>query len=219
MRLVLLGPPGAGKGTHAVILAQQLNAPHISTGDMLREAIKLGNPLGLKAKACMDGGELVPDDIVIAIVAERLKLPDAKKGFILDGFPRTVDQAVSLDKELKVLAMPLDFVLYFKTSLALIIRRLSGRRVCEKCSKVFHLRKMPPKGVCDVCGGALFQRPDDHEDTIEHRLAVYEKQTAPLIEYYSKKGTLAEVDGDLEVEPLNAVLRDLFQKRTHKTAG
>ena len=215
MRLVLLGPPGAGKGTQAQVLSKDLKFPHISTGDMLREALKAASPLGLKAKAYMEKGALVPDEIVIALVSERLLEADAKKGFILDGFPRTPEQAESLDQSLKKLEMPLDLVLYFKTSLPVIIRRLSGRRVCSQCGKNFHLTNFKPKvdGLCDVCGGKLFQRPDDKEETIEKRLEVYERQTAPLIEYYKKKNILYETSGDMDVQALNVTLMDLFHKK------
>lgn len=215
MRLVLLGPPGAGKGTQADVLDKQLKVPHISTGDMLRSAIRNAKPLGVKAKEYMEKGLLVPDQLVIDLVKERLQEPDAKKGFILDGFPRTPEQAESFDKSLKELNMPLDLVLSFPTSLAVIIRRLSGRRVCEKCGKTFHILNFKPKveGVCDYCQGKLVQRPDDHEDTIEKRLRVYEKQTEPLIQYYKNKKILHEVSGDLEVEPLNVLLLEYFQKK------
>ena len=210
-----MGPPGAGKGTQAQVLAKDLSLPHVSTGDMLREALKAETTLGLKAKAFMEKGALVPDEVVIALVSERLSKDDAKKGFILDGFPRTPEQAESLDKSLKELKMPLDIVLYFKTSLPVIIRRLSGRRVCSQCGKNYHLTNFKPKveGICDVCGAKLFQRPDDKEETIENRLKVYEKQTEPLIEYYKKKNFLYETSGDLEVKPLNIILMDLFQKK------
>ena len=215
MRFVLLGPPGAGKGTQAQVLSKDLALPHVSTGDMLREALKASTTLGLKAKEYMEKGALVPDAVVIALVSERLSKADAKKGFILDGFPRTPEQAESLDHTLKDLQMPLDIVLYFKTSLAVIIRRLSGRRVCSQCGKNFHLTNFKPKveGICDNCGGTLFQRPDDKEETIENRLKVYERQTEPLIEYYKKKNILYETSGDLEVRPLNDILMSLFQKK------
>ena len=215
MRLVLLGPPGAGKGTQAQVLSKDLNIPHISTGDMLREALKAASPLGLEAKAYMEKGALVPDELVIALVRERLSKSDAKKGFILDGFPRTPEQAKSLDESLKELKMPLDVVLYFKTSLAVIIARLSGRRVCGQCGKNYHQVNFRPKveGACDVCGGKLIQRPDDKEETIEKRLKVYEEQTAPLIDYYKRKNTLSEVSGDLDVQELNAELLKLFKKK------
>lgn len=215
MRLVLLGPPGAGKGTQAQVLSKDLALPHISTGDMLREALRSASVLGLKAKEYMDRGELVPDDLVIALVRERLSQPDAKKGFILDGYPRTPDQAESLGKTLADLKMPLDVTLYFKTSLLVIIRRLGGRRICSQCGKTYHMTNFRPKvdGVCDVCQGSLMQRPDDREEAIENRLKVYEKQTAPLIEYYKEKNLLEEISGDLEVDDLNIVLEEIFKRR------
>lgn len=215
MRLVLLGPPGAGKGTQAQVLSKDLNIPHISTGDMLREALKAASPLGLEAKVYMEKGALVPDELVIALVKERLSKSDARKGFILDGFPRTPEQAKSLDESLKELKMPLDVVLYFKTSLAVIIRRLSGRRVCGQCGKNYHQVNFRPKaeGVCDVCGSKLVQRPDDREGTIERRLKVYEGQTAPLIDYYKRKNILSEISGDLDVQELNTELLKLFKKK------
>lgn len=215
MRLVLLGPPGAGKGTQAQVLSKDLGVPHVSTGDMLREALKNASPLGLEAKSFMEKGALVPDDLVIALVLERLRRADAKKGFILDGFPRTPEQAKSLDARLAELKIPLDYVLYFKTSPAVIVRRLSGRRVCGQCGKNYHLTNFKPRreGLCDVCGGRLTQRPDDREETIEERLKVYEKQTAPLIDYYKRKNLLTEVSGDLDVMDLNVLLVDLFKKR------
>ena len=221
MRLVLLGPPGAGKGTHAQVLSKHWNIAHISTGDMLREALRAGTPLGLKAKSYMDKGGLVPDEVVIGIVGERLKKSDAQAGFILDGFPRTKEQAESLDPMLRELQMPLDLALYFKTSLAVIIRRLSGRRICAKCGRTYHMINFKPKvqGICDDCRGELMQRPDDREEAIENRLKVYEKQTAPLIDYYKKKNILAEVSGDLEVEALNTALEELFRKKGLGTAS
>ncbi len=221
MRLVLLGPPGAGKGTHSQILSKDLGLPHVSTGDMLREAIRQGSSAGLKAKEFMDRGDLVPDQLVIDLVAERLKQEDAKVGFILDGFPRTSQQAEILDKKLESLKIRLDLVLYFKTSPVVIIRRLSGRRICGKCGKNYHLTNFKPKveGICDTCGSGLIQRPDDREEAIGERLKVYQKQTAPLIEYYRKKWILEEVSGDLEVGPLNSILKELFNKRIPSAAS
>lgn len=215
MRLVLLGPPGAGKGTHAQVLSKNWDIAHISTGDMLREALREGTAQGLKAKEFMDKGALVPDEVVIAIVRERLSKKDAKKGFVLDGFPRTSQQAESLDPMLAGLGMPLDLAIYFKTSLAVIIRRLSGRRICSKCGKTYHVVNFRPRieGICDVCSGELMQRPDDRAEVIENRLKEYEKQTAPLIDYYKKKKVLAEVSGDLEVDELNQALEALFSKK------
>lgn len=221
MRLVLLGPPGAGKGTQAQVLSKKSGIPHISTGDMLREALKAATPLGLKAKSFMEKGGLVPDEVVIDLVRERLQKSDAQKGFILDGFPRTVEQAESLDKTLLELSMPLDLVLYFKTTLPVILRRLTGRRVCGQCGKNYHKTNFKPKteGVCDVCGGKLVQRPDDVEETIVKRLKVYEEQTAPLIGHYKKKNILAEVSGDLDVAELDEVLEGLFEKRLGQPSG
>ncbi len=215
MRLVLLGPPGAGKGTHAQVLSKNLELAHISTGDMLREALRAGTPQGLKAKEFMDKGGLVPDEVVIGIVRERLGKKDCKSGFILDGFPRTSQQAESLDPMLVELGMPLDLAIYFKTSLAVITRRLSGRRICSKCGKTYHVVNFRPKveGICDVCQGELMQRADDRVEVIENRLKEYEKQTSPLIDYYKKKKVLAEVSGDLEVDDLNAALEALFAKK------
>ncbi|MBI4352604.1 MAG: adenylate kinase [Candidatus Omnitrophica bacterium] len=215
MRLVLLGPPGAGKGTQAGVLCRDLQVPHISTGDMLREAIRHATPLGAQAKSYVEKGALVPDDLVIALVEERLLKEDCKNGFILDGFPRTVDQAKSLDAGLHRLKIPLDIVLYFRTSLAVIIRRLSGRRVCGRCGRNYHVVNFKPKmeGVCDACGGQLVQRPDDREETIQERLRVYEEQTAPLIHHYERERILVQVSGDLEAAALNAELTDLFEKR------
>jgi adenylate kinase len=212
LNLVLLGPPGAGKGTHAAVLSKQASIAHISTGDMLREAIRAAAPLGLKAKEFMDRGALVPDDLVVDLVRERLAKKDAKKGFILDGFPRTSQQAESLDAALSEMKMPLDLAVYFKTSVEVIIRRLSGRRICSKCGKTYHMVNFKPRiqGICDDCGADLMQRPDDHEEVIENRLKAYEKQTSPLIDYYKKKKVLAEVSGDLEVDDLNAALDELF---------
>ena len=221
MRLVLLGPPGAGKGTHAQVLSKNLNIAHISTGDMLREALRAATPLGLKAKSYIEKGGLVPDDVVIGIVRERLSKKDAKQGFILDGFPRTSQQAESLDVMLSDLGMPADLALYFKTSLPVIIRRLSGRRICSKCGKTYHLVNFKPKvqGICDECGGELIQRPDDREEVIENRLKEYEKQTAPVIDHYKKKNILAEVSGDLEVKELNDALEVLFRKKGLVASG
>lgn len=221
MRLVLLGPPGAGKGTHAQVLSNTMGIAHISTGDLLREAVRTGTPEGLKAKECMDKGGLVPDALVIAIVRERLAKGDAKKGFVLDGFPRTSEQAESLDAMLKGLGMPLDTSIYFKTARGVIMTRLAGRRICTQCGKTYHTVNFKPKvqGVCDVCGGSLVQRPDDREDVIENRLLAYEKQTSPLIDYYKKKQTLSEVSGDLDVEPLNMALEGVFDKRGIECVG
>ena len=210
-----MGPPGAGKGTQAQVLSKDFGTPHVSTGDMLREAMKMGTPLGTKAREYVEKGLLVPDDLVIAMVSERLLKKDAEKGFILDGFPRTPEQAKSLDRNLSEHKIPLNLVLYFKTGLEVIIRRLSGRRVCGQCGKNFHMTNFKPKveGICDACGGKLVQRPDDKEETIEKRLKVYESQTEPLIDYYKRQGKLVQVSGDLDVHELNVELEALFRQK------
>ena len=212
MKIVLLGPPGAGNGTQSVVLARKYGIPHISTGDILRESVKGGEPLGLKAKAYMDKGELVPDEIVTGIVAERLKAGDTKNGYILDGFPRTLNQARVLDEALAKAGSVIDMVVYFATSAPVAIARLSGRRVCKSCGFNYHVKNMPPKkeGVCDKCRSSLFQRPDDNEETVRNRLKVYDEQTKPLIDYYVKKGLLKRVSGDMDVEELFGVLSKIF---------
>jgi len=212
LKLILLGPPGAGKGTQSVVLSREYKIPHISTGDILRQAVKSGLALGLEAKTYMDKGELVPDEIVTGIVIERLKNPDTKNGYILDGFPRTVKQAQDLDAALKKMSLTIDMAIYFATSAKVAIERLSGRRVCKKCGFNYHVKNIPPKkeGLCDKCGSPLFQRPDDKPETVMNRLKVYEEQTAPLIEYYTKKGILKKVSGDLGVDELFKVLSKMF---------
>ena len=212
MRMVLLGPPGAGKGTQAAVLSRDFGIAHISTGDMLREALKAGTELGLKAKAFMEKGALVPDEVVIGLVGERLKRADTAKGFILDGFPRTPEQARSLGVTLDQLKMPLDAVVYFETSESVVVSRLSGRRVCSKCGSIFHIVNFKPKkdDSCDKCQASLVHRPDDREETVRKRLQVYTQQTAPLIEYYQREKLLVQVSGDLEVGALNTVLKELL---------
>ena len=197
MRIVLLGPPGVGKGTQAVKLTDKYNVPHISTGDALREAVRKGTEIGLNAKSYMDQGALVPDDVVIGIIRERLAQPDCRRGFILDGFPRTVGQAKALDDMLERMGLDLDAVLYIEAPDQVIIERLSGRRTCRRCGRVYHLIYMPPKkeGICDVCGGELYQRDDDKPEAIVERIRVYKEQTAPLVDYYEGRGKLIRVDG------------------------
>lgn len=212
MKLILLGPPGAGKGTQAAVLSKRYAIPHISTGDILRQAIKNDLPLGRQAKAFMEKGELVPDEIVTGIVIDRLKMDDAKKGFILDGYPRTIKQASDLDAALKGEAISIDMVLYFDTSVKVAVERLSGRRVCKGCGFNYHITNIPPKkeGICDRCAAQLFQRPDDKEETVRNRLKVYEVQTRPLVDYYTKKAILKEVSGDMNVDGLFKVLSKVF---------
>lgn len=208
MRLILLGAPGAGKGTQAVLLAEKLNVPHISTGDIFRSNIRNGTPLGKMAKEYIDKGALVPDDVTISIVKDRLQQDDCKNGFILDGFPRTIPQAESLDRELEQMDMPLDRVIDISVPDADIIERLSGRRVCSKCGMSYHTFHGPPKteGVCDSCGAPVVQRDDDREETVLNRLKTYHDQTEPLIQFYRNKGKLLTVDGKDKISDTTASL-------------
>jgi adenylate kinase len=214
MRLVLLGPPGAGKGTQAEVLASEYKIPHISTGDMLREAVRERSPVGMKAKSFMDSGALVPDGIVTEIVVERLARQDAGSGFILDGYPRTRSQAESLSGALDKKAISIDRVLYFKTSTPVVIERLSGRRVCPACNAIYHVNNNPPKkeGFCDKCNTALQQRKDDEVSTIKNRLDVYEGTVKDILDYYTKTGILKQVSGDMDVSKLFGSLKDYFKK-------
>lgn len=218
MRLVLLGPPGAGKGTQAKVLSQEHGIPHISTGDMLREAVKMKTSVGIKAKEFMDKGGLVPDTVVIEIVAERVERQDCKEGFLLDGFPRTRLQAEALDTTLIGLKIPVDLVLYFKTSVGTIIQRLSGRRVCRNCAATYHIKNIPPKisGICNLCGGELYQREDDKEETIRNRIRVYDTTVPNIINYYESKGIMRTVSGDLDVNDANVYLEELFVREKLK---
>ncbi len=205
MNLIFLGPPGAGKGTHASRLAQQLSIPQISTGDMLRSALREQTALGLEAKKFMDAGELVPDNVIIGMVEERLKAPDAQHGYIFDGFPRTLAQAEALAVIAKI-----DVVINLVVSDDVIIRRLSGRRVCPACSGTFHVSMLKDAQSCPTCGAALIQRKDDEPETILNRLLVYNRQTEPLISFYEKLGLLRSVDGEgLVDENYAAILKAL----------
>lgn len=214
MRLIFLGPPGAGKGTLASRLKQRYSLAHISSGDMLRETVKSNTPLGLKAKEFMDRGELVPDELVIQIVLDRIRRPDCRSGFILDGFPRTSLQAERLEEALERKNMEIDLVVYFQTTTETVVGRLSGRLICSVCGYNYHIKNIPPKqeGICDHCGGQLYQRQDDNEQTIKTRLAVYQKQTGGLIDYYRRKGILRTVSGDVDVEAGLEVLEGLFHR-------
>ena len=213
MRLVLFGPPGAGKGTHARIFSEKWKIPHFATGDILRRHIRETTDLGKRAKAILDRGELVPDALVNELMADQLSKPEAKAGFILDGYPRTLGQAEALEGFLKVRREKLDAALYFKTSQEVIVDRLAGRRSCPQCGANFHIRNIPPRvaGKCDICGSALIQRSDDRPETVRHRLEVYEKDTAPLLEYYRKRGVLQEVPGDLDVPELQKELAEVLR--------
>lgn len=196
-RVVLLGAPGAGKGTQAKMLIEKYKIPQISTGDILRKAVAEGTPLGKEAKVIMDQGGLVSDKIVLGLVEERLKQPDTKDGFILDGFPRNTAQAEALDKILTSNGIPLTVALNIDVDMNDLLKRLTGRRTCKGCQQMYNIHFSPPKqdGVCDKCGGQLFQRDDDKEDTIKKRLDVYQQQTAPLIDYYSNKNIMKTVMG------------------------
>jgi adenylate kinase len=206
MRLVLVGPPGAGKGTQAEFVASTLSVPKISTGDIFRANVSQGTPLGLEAKRFMDAGGLVPDEVTINMVRDRLADPDAADGFLLDGFPRTVPQAVALDKLLADVGTALDLVLELIVEADEVIRRLSGRRNCHGCNKVWHVEFDPPLrgGACDRCGGELYQRDDDKQETITERLRVYERDTSPLIDYYGAQGKLVGIDATGPVEDVTA---------------
>lgn len=197
MDLIFLGPPGAGKGTQAKMLIEHYNIPQISTGDILRAAVAEGTDLGKKAKEYMEAGKLVPDGVVIGIIEQRLKQSDCEKGFILDGFPRTVAQAEALDKVLENLGRKIDHVVSVDVPSEELIKRLTGRRTCKNCGAMYHVMFNPPKsqGICDKCGGELYQRPDDNEETVKSRLDVYEQQTSPLIGFYNNKGLVRRIDG------------------------
>ena len=204
MDLILLGPPGSGKGTQAKKMVDRYHLPQISTGDILRAALKEKTPLGLEAKQYMDQGKLVPDEVVVGIVRDRLKASDCQGGFILDGFPRTVPQAEALETTLKAMNRGIGHVISIEVDNAELLKRLGGRRTCRNCGAMYHLVFDPPKkkGVCDTCGGELYQRADDQEKTIRERLKVYDKQTAPLIQYYRGKGLLRAIDGVGRVEEI-----------------
>ncbi|OOG24763.1 adenylate kinase [Thioalkalivibrio denitrificans] len=201
MRIVLLGAPGSGKGTQAKLLVERYRIPQISTGDLLRAAVSTGTALGQQAKAAMDSGQLVPDEIVLGMIRERLSLPDADNGFILDGFPRNLSQAEALDRMLEEMGRPLDGVLLIDVDFDILMQRLSGRLTCESCGAVFNSYTKPPRhdGVCDMCGGNLHHRADDNEETISNRLRVYEAQTKPVAGYYESRGALQTVDGEGEI--------------------
>jgi len=212
MNLILLGPPGCGKGTQAKILIDTYHIPQISTGDFLREAIKKESPLGIEAKTHMDQGSLVPDHLVIKIIEERLKQTDCNRGFILDGFPRTVAQAEALDTTLSEMGSKLEYVFSIEVDDEELIRRLTGRRVCRKCGESYHIEFNPPRqdGLCDSCQGELYQRDDDKEETIRNRLKVYQDQTSPLISFYQRKDVLHSIDGIGSIEEIKKRLLNII---------
>ncbi len=208
MRLVLLGPPGSGKGTQGAKLAEVLGVPRISTGDILRRNVAQGTQLGKEAKAYMESGKLVPDELVIAMTAERLKEADARNGFVLDGFPRTIAQAEALSR-----LTPLDAVVSLFLEPEELVKRSAGRRVCPKCESVYHLVSSPPRkpGICDKCGTALVTRPDDREEVVRTRIETYERQTAPLVRYYKEKGLLREVYASGLIEEISERVRQALK--------
>ncbi|HHV38238.1 MAG TPA: adenylate kinase [Tepidimicrobium sp.] len=214
MRLVLLGPPGAGKGTQASVIVREYNIPHISTGDIFRDNIKRGTELGKKAKEYMDKGLLVPDDLVVSIVRDRIAEADCKGGFLLDGFPRTVSQGEALDEELERISLGLDKVINIDVEKEILLQRAMGRRVCRDCGATYHVEFSPPKeeGICDTCNGELFQREDDKVETVEQRIKVYNEQTEPLIDYYTRKGLILNVDGSKSID-------EIFEKISQSLQG
>jgi adenylate kinase len=217
MRVVFLGPPGAGKGTQARELAREWAVPQVATGDILREAVAAATPLGREAARIMATGALVPDDVIMGLIDARLRQADAAGGSIFDGFPRTIGQAEALDRLLKDRGEAVDVVLFFAVPEAELLRRLTGRRVCRACGETFHVVSQPPKraGVCDHCGGELYQREDDSEATVRRRLDVYARQTEPLLAFYESRGLLRRIDGEGPIDGIRAALK----RATETVAG
>lgn len=215
MYVVFLGAPGAGKGTQAAVVAKEMKLVHVASGDLFRQAIEKGTELGKRAESFMKQGKLVPDEITVKMVLERLSVPDCKGGVIFDGFPRTLEQAKALDKAMESQGKKIGNVVYIKVSEGELLKRLSGRWICRGCQAPYHAISAPPKveGKCDKCGGELYQRPDDTEATVRERLKVYFAQTSPLIEYYDKKGKLLEVDGEGEVGMISKRIVQALEKR------
>ncbi len=212
MRIILLGAPGAGKGTQGDLISEKYNIPKISTGDILREAVRKGTPLGKKAKEVMEQGKLVSDDIILGIIKDRIEEIDCKKGYILDGFPRTIEQAESFENMVKD---DNEIVLYINIKKDELIRRLSSRRICPKCGAIYSLIVEPPKkdGICDNCGATLIQRDDDKPETIEKRYKIYLKSTEPLINFYKKRGNLVEIEGNTEIEKIFSKICDIIERQ------
>lgn len=212
MKLILLGPPGAGKGTQAANMIETFNIPHISTGDIFRKNIKEGTELGKKAKEYMDRGELVPDSLVVAIVEDRLKASDCIDGFLLDGFPRTVYQAEALDKVLVGMNAKIDHVVNVVVDPEILVERAVGRRICRDCGSTYHIKYNPPnvESICDKCSGELYQRSDDNAETVTNRIRVYMNETSPLIEYYRESGNLINVDGEQDINKVFTDILDAF---------
>ena len=212
MNIILMGLPGAGKGTQASEIVKKFPIPHISTGDMFRKAIKDETDLGKEAKSSMDRGELVPDEVTVGIVKERISEDDAKKGFLLDGFPRTIDQAESLSQIMSELDREIDAVINIEVPEEELMNRLTGRRICEKCGTTYHLVFNPPKvdGICDIDGGKLYQREDDNPETVSNRLSVNVKQSKPILEYYNNKGVLKNIDGSKDIDEVTNDVIDIL---------
>ncbi len=212
MNIILMGLPGAGKGTQASEIVKKFPIPHISTGDMFRKAIKDETDLGKEAKSYMDRGELVPDEVTVGIVKERISEDDAKKGFLLDGFPRTIDQAESLSQIMSELDREIDAVINIEVPEEELMNRLTGRRICEKCGTTYHLVFNPPKvdGICDIDGGKLYQREDDNPETVSNRLSVNVKQSKPILEYYNNKGVLKNIDGSKYIDEVTNDVIDIL---------
>ena len=214
MNIILMGLPGAGKGTQASEIVKKFPIPHISTGDMFRKAIKDETDLGKEAKSYMDRGELVPDEVTVGIVKERISEDDAKKGFLLDGFPRTIDQAESLSQIMSELDREIDAVINIEVPEEELMNRLTGRRICEKCGTTYHLVFNPPKvdGICDIDGGKLYQREDDNPETVSNRLSVNVKQSKPILEYYNNKGVLKNIDGSKDIDEVTNDVIDILDQ-------
>ncbi|AKL92495.1 adenylate kinase [Staphylococcus capitis] len=212
MNIILMGLPGAGKGTQASEIVKKFPIPHISTGDMFRKAIKDETDLGKEAKSYMDRGELVPDEVTVGIVKERISEDDAKKGFLLDGFPRTIEQAEALNSIMSELDREIDAVINIEVPEEELMNRLTGRRICEKCGTTYHLVFNPPKvdGICDIDGGKLYQREDDNPETVSNRLSVNVKQSKPILEYYNEKGVLKNIDGSKDIEEVTNDVIDIL---------
>lgn len=213
MNIIFMGPPGAGKGTQAERIVNEFNIPHISTGDAFRLAMSQGTPLGVKAKEFVDQGLLVPDDITIGIVKERLQLSDCEKGFLLDGFPRTISQAEALDEILSSMGKKIDHVINLKVDRSFLLARLTGRRICRNCGATYHVLFNPPHqdNVCDKCSGELYQRPDDSEEKVGTRLDEYANKTAPLLNYYETKGLLRQINGEQEIGEVSQEIGNLLR--------